>query len=242
MRSAPRARLTRGPLPPTQEPIGDEHGGSTHKVVFIVLYRAVSLTAKLQRLCDAFNASQHGVCVCACVRVCVCARVRCVGGGVGDAAGGTQGCPTLTALVRSRTRARPCSARPRTTGTRALRAPSAAAHDHRPPPPRSAELEENRKMLLRVLENAAGQYYNWLAGVRAEKSVYFTLNHFEADVQGMLRAQAWCLKVAVGDVRAALASTRERFVLDDVAQPWPTPPTYFKTNKYTKVVQALVDT
>lgn len=68
LRSRPPVQQSR--LGRAQEPIVDEQGGLTQKVVFIVLYRAVSLTPKLQRLCEAFNASRHGVCVVRRARAC----------------------------------------------------------------------------------------------------------------------------------------------------------------------------
>ena len=91
---------------------------------------------------------------------------------------------------------------------------------------------------------------SWKWSVLQEKATYHALNMFRADVSGMLRAEGWVIKEALASVRAAV--TRVHTTADDdkampslvdtVCKPWPVPPTYFETSKFTDAFQNFVET
>ena len=88
----------------------------------------------------------------------------------------------------------------------------------------------------------------WLWVVRREKATYHTLNLFANDAGNFLRGQGWILKESLASARAALDHAQSTLnlpttsVIERVADFWPTPPTHFKTNKFTDAFQEFVNT
>lgn len=110
-------------------------------------------------------------------------------------------------------------------------------------------LRRNRESCVLLCRDLADTLEAWKWTVLQEKATYHALNMFRADVSGMLRAEGWVIKEALGNVRRAV--TRAHMAADDksmpslvdtVATPWPVPPTYFETNKFTDAFQAFVET
>lgn len=118
---------------------------------------------------------------------------------------------------------------------------------------RESVLNKNEQDILLLLDQAASFMDRWKWAVTREKAIYHTMNHFSSDVSGVLHAEGWvrCDKKeqvkdlvensAVnggGDGGGALGQ-----VSDVPRDQWPSvPPTFFKTNKFTKVFQVIVDT
>jgi len=117
------------------------------------------------------------------------------------------------------------------------------------------ELVDSRTVLLknqdtrfRLCQMLASKTERWMWLVLREKLIYHSLNQFKADVSGMLRGEGWviadsidALKSAVNVAHSAMDTTMPSMV-DDVPQPWPTPPTHFTTNKFTYGYQEFVNT
>lgn len=88
----------------------------------------------------------------------------------------------------------------------------------------------------------------WIWVILREKAIYHSLNQFKADVSGMLRGEGWVIAESLEDVRAAVNSAHSSMdtamasMVDNVPQPWPTPPTHFTTNKFTYGYQEFVNT
>ncbi|KAG7386815.1 H(+)-transporting V0 sector ATPase subunit a [Phytophthora pseudosyringae] len=110
-------------------------------------------------------------------------------------------------------------------------------------------LRRNRESCVLLCRDLAETLESWKWSVLQEKATYHALNMFRADVSGMLRAEGWVIKEALPSVRRAV--TRAHTAADDksmpslvdsVAKPWPVPPTYFETNKFTDAFQAFVET
>ncbi|KAL7997802.1 putative V-type ATPase, V0 complex, 116kDa subunit family [Plasmopara halstedii] len=113
---------------------------------------------------------------------------------------------------------------------------------------------EDRAAIAHLIQSNAGELNQSSHILRrnresCEKATYHALNMFRADVSGMLRAEGWVIKEALSSVRRAV--TRAHTAADDksmpslvdtVAKPWPVPPTYFETNKFTDAFQAFVET
>jgi V-type H+-transporting ATPase subunit a len=65
---------------------------------------------------------------------------------------------------------------------------------------------------------------------------------------GMLRAEGWVVGAALNDVRHTVRNALKGLdgsvpsLLERVPEPWPQPPTYFVTNKFTQAFQDFVDT
>ena len=96
-----------------------------------------------------------------------------------------------------------------------------------------------------ILTKIGQKYDHWLATVRKEKATYHTLNSFSIDVtRKCLVAEGWCPVSGKDAVRAALllANRNSSAQMGTVFQPLPTrnePPTYYKTNKVTEVLQGM---
>lgn len=99
----------------------------------------------------------------------------------------------------------------------------------------------------RVLSNIALDLVSWTAKVSKIKAVYFSLNMFNFDVtRKCLIAEAWCPVASLHDIQLALRRATE---LSESSVPSilnrmttrQTPPTYFRTNKFTRVFQDLID-
>ncbi|TDH71278.1 hypothetical protein CCR75_006601 [Bremia lactucae] len=110
-------------------------------------------------------------------------------------------------------------------------------------------LRRNRESCVLLCRDVAETLEGWKWSVLQEKATYHALNMFRADVSGMLRAEGWVIQDALSSVRGAV--TRAHFAAEDksmpslvdtVSKPWPVPPTYFETNKFTDAYQAFVET
>lgn len=109
-------------------------------------------------------------------------------------------------------------------------------------------LDKNTESRVRLCVELAQSVEEWLWTVRREKSVYHTLNLFKSDVGNFLRGQGWILKDSMIKARAALDHAQSSLnlpttsVIERVADFWPTPPTHFRTNKFTDAYQEFVNT
>jgi V-type H+-transporting ATPase subunit a len=117
------------------------------------------------------------------------------------------------------------------------------------------ELEDSKKILdkntetrVRICVEVAQYLEEWLWTVRREKATYHTLNLFRSDVGNFLRGQGWILKDSLGKARSALDRAQATLnlpptsMIERVMEVWPTPPTHFKTNKFTDAYQEFVNT
>jgi V-type H+-transporting ATPase subunit a len=117
------------------------------------------------------------------------------------------------------------------------------------------ELVDSRTVLLknqdtrfRLCQMLAKHCERWTWHVLKEKAVYHSLNMFKADVSGMLRGEGWVVGENLDEVRLAVEKAHANMdmampsLIDHVPQPWPTPPTYFVTNKFTYAYQEFVNT
>ncbi|CAK9115603.1 Vacuolar proton translocating ATPase 100 kDa subunit (Clathrin-coated vesicle/synaptic vesicle proton pump 100 kDa subunit) (Vacuolar ATPase transmembrane subunit) [Durusdinium trenchii] len=119
---------------------------------------------------------------------------------------------------------------------------------------RGRVLASNKNDITSVLAEVSEYVEVWKWVVVREKAIFHTMNHFAADVTGVLRAEGWVVSskkeelVTViskahestdGDMSAAMPMSVT--TLD--AKDWPSsPPTHFKVNKFTEVFQLIVDT
>jgi len=108
-------------------------------------------------------------------------------------------------------------------------------------------MKRNLQKKEQLCEKLAKFWEDWMWSVTREKTVYHTMNMLKADVSGMLRGEGWVIARQEVAAREALAKAHGKFeslpsLLEEVAQPWPTPPTYFYTDKYTEAFQEFVDT
>jgi len=109
-------------------------------------------------------------------------------------------------------------------------------------------LLKNRETRYKLCKKLSKDVEKWSWIVLKEKSIYHTMNMLKADVSGILRAEGWVVKEnrqdAVDAVNRAHASLDMGMpsLLDTLPQPWPTPPTYFVTNKFTYAYQEFVNT
>ncbi|XP_068157461.1 V-type proton ATPase 116 kDa subunit a 1 isoform X3 [Drosophila tropicalis] len=99
----------------------------------------------------------------------------------------------------------------------------------------------------RVLVAAAKNLKNWFVKVRKIKAIYHTLNLFNLDVtQKCLIAECWVPLLDIETIQLALRRGTERSgssvppILNRM-QTFENPPTYNRTNKFTKAFQALID-
>lgn len=99
----------------------------------------------------------------------------------------------------------------------------------------------------RVLSTAAQNVKSWFVKVRKIKAVYFTLNLLNLDVtQKCLIAECW---IPTSDLNLVQAALRKGTVESGSSVPpvlnqmktKETPPTFFRTNKYTNAFQELID-
>jgi V-type H+-transporting ATPase subunit a len=117
------------------------------------------------------------------------------------------------------------------------------------------ELVDSRTVLLknqdtryRLCQMLAKHTERWTWTVLREKAVYHSLNMFKADVSGMLRGEGWVVAEELDEVKEAVEKAHANMdmampsLVDHVPQPWPTPPTYFVTNKFTYGYQEFVNT
>uniref|UniRef100_A0A0K8TS08 V-type proton ATPase subunit a n=1 Tax=Tabanus bromius TaxID=304241 RepID=A0A0K8TS08_TABBR len=99
----------------------------------------------------------------------------------------------------------------------------------------------------RVLVAAAKNLKNWFVKVRKIKAIYHTLNLFNLDVtQKCLIAECWVPVLDIETIQLALRRGTERSgssvppILNRM-ETFENPPTYNRTNKFTKAFQALID-
>ncbi|KAL6424225.1 hypothetical protein ACFW04_009816 [Cataglyphis niger] len=99
----------------------------------------------------------------------------------------------------------------------------------------------------RVLVAAAKNIKNWFIKVRKIKAIYHTLNLFNLDVtQKCLIAECWVPVLDIETIQLALRRGTERSgssvppILNRM-ETFEDPPTYNRTNKFTKGFQALID-
>ncbi|OQS02292.1 vacuolar proton translocating ATPase A subunit, partial [Thraustotheca clavata] len=109
-------------------------------------------------------------------------------------------------------------------------------------------LRRNRESCVDLCRELAQHHEFWKWSVLQEKATYHTLNMFKTDVGGMLRGEGWVIKEALEKVHNAIERAHNAddksmpSLVKSVPKPWPTPPTYFQTNKFTSAFQAFVDT
>jgi len=117
------------------------------------------------------------------------------------------------------------------------------------------ELVDSRTVLLknqdtryRLCQMLAKHCERWTWHVLKEKAIYHSLNMFKADVAGMLRGEGWVIGENLHEVKDTVEKAHANMDegmpsnIDNVAQPWPTPPTHFVTNKFTYAYQEFVNT
>lgn len=124
-------------------------------------------------------------------------------------------------------------------------------------------MRKNKIDMTVLLKELAKYHEVWRWTVMREKSVYHTLNHFMADVSGVLRAEGWVVSSAREQVANTVRQvhhsmmgggdsgggagessiTLPSWVTTLPAATWPkTPPTYFHVNRFTGVFQNVVNT
>jgi V-type H+-transporting ATPase subunit a len=109
-------------------------------------------------------------------------------------------------------------------------------------------LDKNTESRVRLCVELAQNVEEWLWVVRREKAIYHTLNLFKNDAGNFLRGQGWILKDSLIKARAALDHAQSSLnlpttsVIEKVHDVWPTPPTHFRTNKFTDAYQEFVNT
>eukprot|EP00009_Paramoeba_aestuarina_P017369 CAMPEP_0201524224 /NCGR_PEP_ID=MMETSP0161_2-20130828/21185_1 /ASSEMBLY_ACC=CAM_ASM_000251 /TAXON_ID=180227 /ORGANISM="Neoparamoeba aestuarina, Strain SoJaBio B1-5/56/2" /LENGTH=819 /DNA_ID=CAMNT_0047923521 /DNA_START=82 /DNA_END=2541 /DNA_ORIENTATION=- len=109
-------------------------------------------------------------------------------------------------------------------------------------------LTQNAKGSEQLFVRIAGQYDAWRTRVLKEKSIYHTMNLFKYNLGGKaLIAEGWCPsdKLEVVSMATHRATNRSGSALPVVFKPLlntkETPPTYFRTNKFTTAHQEIVD-
>jgi V-type H+-transporting ATPase subunit a len=87
----------------------------------------------------------------------------------------------------------------------------------------------------------------WMVIIKKEKAVYETLNRFSYDqARKTLIAEAWCPTSSLGLIKSTLQDVNDRAGLSvptivNQIKTTKTPPTYFKTNKFTVGFQTIID-
>jgi V-type H+-transporting ATPase subunit a len=117
------------------------------------------------------------------------------------------------------------------------------------------ELVDSRTVLLknqdtrfRLCQMLSKNTEKWTWIVLREKAIYHSLNMFKADVAGMLRGEGWVIADSLNEAKAAVDRAHANMdltnstLVESVPKPWPTPPTYFTTNKFTYGYQEFVNT
>lgn len=99
-----------------------------------------------------------------------------------------------------------------------------------------------------ILANVASELPLWDEKVRREKAVFHTLNMLNYDTSNALFiAEVWAPSYALEDVRTALNAGRQRShaqvpsILEERPAGRETPPTFYRTNKFTSVFQGIVE-
>lgn len=111
----------------------------------------------------------------------------------------------------------------------------------------SVVLEKGTLHKLNILQRCAKEISAWQVKIKKEKAIYHTMNMFDFDHgRKCLIAEGWCPKTNINEVQVALRKATEKAgsvvpSILSVIQPHETPPTYYKTNKYTNAYQEIVD-
>lgn len=98
-----------------------------------------------------------------------------------------------------------------------------------------------------VVQAIANQFEHWNNMVKKEKSIYHTLNTLSFDVtKKCLVAEGWCPVFATTQIqkalqRATVDSNSQVGAIFEVLHAKESPPTYFRTNKFTSAFQEIVD-
>ncbi|KAL4559400.1 hypothetical protein LXL04_031538 [Taraxacum kok-saghyz] len=98
-----------------------------------------------------------------------------------------------------------------------------------------------------VVQSIANQYDQWNSLVKKEKSIYHTLNTLSFDVtKKCLVAEGWCPVFATSQIqkvlqKATVDSNSQVGAILEILHSKESPPTYFRTNKFTSAFQEIVD-
>ncbi|XP_014220372.1 V-type proton ATPase 116 kDa subunit a-like isoform X1 [Trichogramma pretiosum] len=108
-------------------------------------------------------------------------------------------------------------------------------------------LNQTQEHRLRVLQNVAKQLPGWSIAVNKIKAIYHTMNLFNVDVSSKcLIGECWIPKSDLAKVQTCLnvGSRESGSAIESIFNTIETeekPPTFYKTNKYTKGFQILID-
>eukprot|EP00537_Pseudo-nitzschia_pungens_P003976 CAMPEP_0172369544 /NCGR_PEP_ID=MMETSP1060-20121228/33243_1 /TAXON_ID=37318 /ORGANISM="Pseudo-nitzschia pungens, Strain cf. cingulata" /LENGTH=863 /DNA_ID=CAMNT_0013094491 /DNA_START=302 /DNA_END=2893 /DNA_ORIENTATION=+ len=106
----------------------------------------------------------------------------------------------------------------------------------------------NRDSRYKLCQKLAARCETWTWIVLKEKATYHTLNMLKADVSGMLRGEGWVVADELDNLSEAVKRAHSKLDLElpslihTVDGAWPTPPTHFRTNKFTYAYQEFVNT
>lgn len=104
----------------------------------------------------------------------------------------------------------------------------------------------NRKQAETTAELLARSLPQWKIRINMELGIYDTLNKLDIRDTGVAVGKGWVLASAAEEVanlvRHAGGPEGGGGSINESPQPWPTPPTYFKTNKYIGTFQGIVNT
>ena len=109
-------------------------------------------------------------------------------------------------------------------------------------------LLKNRDTRYKLCCKLASNIEKWTWMTLKEKAIYHTLNQCKADVSGMLRGEGWVISENMIDTINAVNKAHANMdmampsLVQQLKQPWPTPPTHFITNKFTYGYQEFVNT
>ncbi|KAL4584247.1 hypothetical protein LXL04_008842 [Taraxacum kok-saghyz] len=98
-----------------------------------------------------------------------------------------------------------------------------------------------------VVQSISHQYEQWNNLVKKEKSIYYTLNMLSFDVtKKCLVAEGWCPVFATNQIQKALMkatidSNSQVGAIFEILNSKESPPTYFRTNKFTNSFQEIVN-
>ncbi|VAH81504.1 unnamed protein product [Triticum turgidum subsp. durum] len=110
-----------------------------------------------------------------------------------------------------------------------------------------ATLDAGTQHRNKALESVGSQLWRWILMVKKEKAVYDTLNMLNFDVtKKCLVGEGWCpifAKSQIEDVlqRATLHSNSQVGIIFHEMDTIDSPPTYFRTDKFTNAFQEIVD-
>ncbi|KAF3939898.1 hypothetical protein ABW19_dt0200084 [Dactylella cylindrospora] len=108
-------------------------------------------------------------------------------------------------------------------------------------------LQNTKTTLLAELRMIAAQLASWMVVVKKEKAVYEALNRFNYDqARKVLVAEGWCPKSGLPLIQHTLREVNARAGLQmpsiiNELQTNKTPPTHFKTNKFTVAFQNIIN-